>query len=118
MNISDSLRIEREKRSLLLREVAAILKIDQALVSKIENGTREPTRKQLLQLAQLYQLDETAILAEWLSQKILCLLAKEDASAADAIRLAENKIIELEKQTDKAALKETGTLVDEMINEF
>lgn len=118
MKISELLRIERENRNLLLREVASELEIDQALVSKIENGSRVPTKKQLIKLAQLYELDEVALLTKWLSQKILCLLANEDGCAGDALRLAEAKLIELKSQTKKIKEKETITLVDEMINEF
>ena len=115
MKISELLKVERKNRNLLLREVAAILAIDQALVSKFENGTRVPTRKQIIKLAQLYELNETDILTEWLSQKILGLLAKEDC-ATDALRLAEAKLIEPACYTQ--TIKESATFVDEMINDF
>jgi transcriptional regulator with XRE-family HTH domain len=45
------LKISREKKGLLIRELAQQLGIDQALVSKFESGNRKPTREQILKLA-------------------------------------------------------------------
>ncbi len=65
------LRNARENKGLGTREVAKLLKIDAALVSKFESGQRNPTKKQLQQFAELYtiNLDELTLL--WLKEKIL-----------------------------------------------
>ncbi len=46
------LKIAREQKGLKTREVAQLLGIDQALISKFETGNRKPTRDQLVKLAQ------------------------------------------------------------------
>jgi transcriptional regulator with XRE-family HTH domain len=65
------LRNARENKGLGTREVAKLLKIDAALVSKFESGQRNPTKKQLQQFSELYtiNLDELTLL--WLKEKIL-----------------------------------------------
>ena len=42
----DIIKIEREKKGLLLRQVASALEIDQAIVSKFERGERKPSKEQ------------------------------------------------------------------------
>jgi transcriptional regulator with XRE-family HTH domain len=41
----------REEKGLLLRQVAAVTELDQAIISRIENGDRLPTKEQLIKLA-------------------------------------------------------------------
>jgi len=65
------LRNAREKKGLKTREVAELLQIDQALISKFESGQRNPTRKQVLQLAELLEIDTETIVVLWLKEKIL-----------------------------------------------
>ena len=45
------IKIAREKKGLMIREVAAKLGVDAALVSKFESGNRKPTRGQIPKLA-------------------------------------------------------------------
>ena len=49
------LKNAREQKNLKTREVAQILGIDQALISKFESGTRKPTREQVAKLAALLE---------------------------------------------------------------
>ena len=42
------LKNARELKGLKTREVAQLLGIDQALISKFESGTRKPTRDQVI----------------------------------------------------------------------
>ena len=71
------LKKARETKGFKTREVANLLKIDQALISKFENGQRTPTRKQVEQLAQLLEIDLEALLVAWLKEKIKQVIAKE-----------------------------------------
>jgi transcriptional regulator with XRE-family HTH domain len=71
------LKKARETKGFKTREVANLLKIDQALISKFENGQRTPTRKQVEQLAQLLEIDLEALLVAWLKEKIKQVIAGE-----------------------------------------
>lgn len=71
------LKKARETKGFKTREVANLLKIDQALISKFENGQRTPTRKQVEQLAQLLEIDLEALLVAWLKEKIKQLITGE-----------------------------------------
>ena len=65
------LKIAREQKGLKTREVAQLLSIDQALISKFETGNRKPTRDQLVKLANLLEIDLEKIVVLWLKDKIL-----------------------------------------------
>ena len=64
-------RKKREEKGLLLRQVAAVTELDQAIISRIENGERLPTKEQVLKLAGLYGLNPEKTLTDWLSEKIV-----------------------------------------------
>lgn len=50
-NFGITIRKLRENKGLLLRQVAATLEIDTALISKIERGERKANREQFIKLA-------------------------------------------------------------------
>ena len=77
MALHNLLKSAREKKGLKTREISTLLKIDQALISKFENGQRTPTRKQVEQLAQLLEIDLEALLVDWLKEKIKQVIAEE-----------------------------------------
>ena len=51
IEMKNLLREAREKKGLKTREVAQLLGIDQALISKFESGSRKPTKDQVIKLA-------------------------------------------------------------------
>ena len=65
-------------KGLKTREVAQELEIDQALVSKFENGSRKPTREQVAKLAVLLDIDFETLMVAWLKQKILYEIGNDD----------------------------------------
>ncbi len=65
------LKNAREQKGLKTREVAQLLEIDQALISKFENGTRKPTKEQVAKLASLLDIDYETLMVAWLKEKIL-----------------------------------------------
>lgn len=81
----------REKKGLLLRQVAATLEVDTATVSKIELGTRNATREQVILLAKILDQNQNDLLALWLGNKIHDLV-KNEPQALDALNLVENII--------------------------
>jgi transcriptional regulator with XRE-family HTH domain len=70
------LKNARELKGLKTREVAQLLGIDQALISKFESGTRKPTREQVVKLASLLEIDLETIMVVWLKEKFFMKLAK------------------------------------------
>jgi transcriptional regulator with XRE-family HTH domain len=64
-------RQKREEKGLLIRQVAAVTEMDQALVSRIENGDRLPTKEQLNKLVGLYDLDLKATYSFWLAERMI-----------------------------------------------
>ena len=81
----------RESKGFTTREVSNRLKIDQALISKFESGTRNPTHSQILQLGELYTLDIRQLEIIWLKTRILDFAKKYDF-ALEALKAAENEL--------------------------
>jgi len=72
------LKNARERKKLKTREVAQIIGIDQALISKFESGSRKPTKDQIIKLASLLEIDLETILIAWLKEKILYEIGNDD----------------------------------------
>lgn len=81
----------RKEKGVPLRVVAAWLNIDQAILSKIENGKRSATRKNVSRLAKYYKVNEEELVISWLSDKLLYEVENEEF-ALKAIKVAEEKI--------------------------
>jgi transcriptional regulator with XRE-family HTH domain len=56
-------------KGLKTREVAQLVGIDQALISKFESGNRRPTKEQVVKLAILLEIDFESIMVSWLKEK-------------------------------------------------
>lgn len=89
--IAELIRELREKNGLLLRQVAAEIEIDQALLSKIERGERMPTKEQVINLAKFYKIDLDETLVTFFSDKLVYEVQDEDV-ALKAMQVAEKKI--------------------------
>lgn len=76
-SIGERIRSLRESKNILLRQVAAYLEIDTALISKIERGERRLTREQVVKLANYYKVTEEELLTLWLSDKVLETIDKD-----------------------------------------
>lgn len=85
------LRAKREAKGLLLRQVAAHLDIDQAILSKIEKGNRKPSRDNISKLSDILEIDREKLMVQFLSEKIAYEIAEEDC-ATEALKVAEKKI--------------------------
>ena len=59
MILSELLKSKRETKNLLLREVASMIDVDTALISKIEKGDRKPTREQIDKLSFALDIEHT-----------------------------------------------------------
>ena len=47
------IKAKREEQNLLLREISALTRIDQSIISKFEKGDRKPSREQVLKFAEI-----------------------------------------------------------------
>ena len=81
----------REERNLLLEDITKRTGISKAVLSRIENGKRLPTREQVNQLCKYYKVEKNEIIVQWLSDKLVCEVQHEDF-ALQAMQVAEEKI--------------------------
>ncbi|MFV8351666.1 Fic family protein [Flavobacterium sp. XS2P14] len=107
------LKNAREKKGLKTREVAQLLGIDQALISKFESGTRKPTREQVVKLATLLDIDLETIMVAWLKEKILYEIG-QDEFALKALLVAEQEIRYQSKPTKKKLSVTLQKILDEI----
>jgi len=89
--IGEVLRELRENKGLLIREVAAAIGIDSALLSKIERCDRLPTRGQVNSLSKFFKQESNEIIVAYLSDRIVYEV-KDKKEAIQAIQVAEVKI--------------------------
>ncbi|URC11176.1 MULTISPECIES: Fic family protein [unclassified Flavobacterium] len=99
------LKNAREQKGLKTREVAQLLGIDQALISKFESGARKPTKDQIVKLSQLLEIDYETLMIAWLKEKILYEIG-DDEFALKALEVAE-KEIKYNKTVSKLKLSTT-----------
>ena len=85
------LRENREKKGLLLRQVAAKLDIDTAILSKIERSERKATKEQIIKLSEILELNKDDMIVQYLSEKILYEI-KDEELGEKALRVAERKM--------------------------
>ncbi len=81
----------RELKGLKTRELAQLLGIDQALISKFESGTRKPTKEQIAKIASALDMDYETLMVAWLKEKILYEIG-HDEFALKALQVAEEEI--------------------------
>ena len=89
--IGQIIRTKRESLGLYLRQVAAYLDIDQAILSKIERNERKLTKGNIVKLAEILELDKEELLVQFMSDKIAYEIADEEF-ADRVLKVAETKI--------------------------
>ena len=90
-SIGEILRKQREEKGLLLRQVAALLDVDTAILSKIERGERKAKKEQIVQLAKILELNQEDLIIQFLSERILYEIQDEELGEK-ALKVAEQKI--------------------------
>jgi transcriptional regulator with XRE-family HTH domain len=86
-----TIRSLRESKKLPLRTVAAILDIDQAILSRIERGERKAQKEHVSRLAQYFDTPEKELMIAWLSDKILYEI-EDEAFGYEALIAAEEQV--------------------------
>lgn len=96
----DKIRALRERQHLYLRQVAPLLDMDTAQLSKIEKGLRQLKRDQIQILANILKAEKDELLTLWVADQIINVTNGEDV-ALKAIEVAEKEIISNRKKTEK-----------------
>ena len=91
MNFGEHIKQLREQNQLLQRQVASVLEIDTAMLSKIERGERRAKKEYIPLLANLLHSNERELYTIWLADQIYQLVENEE-QALQALKIAENEI--------------------------
>jgi len=91
-HLGQKIRELREKQNLLLRQVAAQLEVDSALMSKIERGERNASKQQVIDIAKFLKANEEEFLTLWLADKIESTIIVEPKVAYQAMKIANKKL--------------------------
>lgn len=91
-HLGQKIRELREKQNLLLRQVAAHLEVDTALMSKIERGDRNASKQQVIEIAKFLKANEDELLTLWLADKLENVVGDEKDLAPDALNILKKKL--------------------------
>jgi transcriptional regulator with XRE-family HTH domain len=91
-HLGQKIRELRESQNLLLRQVAAELEVDTALMSKIERGDRNASKQQVIEIAKYLKANEEELLTLWLADKIESTIVEEPTIAYQAMKIANKKL--------------------------
>src|SRR5690606_41624839 len=84
------------KQKLLLRELAALLEMDTAQLSKIERGERQAKKETVLKIAKILNVNSDELVTLWLADQI-CEVVKDEKNALLAMMVAEESVKYLKK---------------------
>jgi len=87
----ERIRELREKQKLYLRQVAPLLDMDTAQLSKIEKGLRQLKREQIAIIAEILKTSSDELMTLWLADQIYAVV-KDEKLANEAMQVAEKKI--------------------------
>jgi transcriptional regulator with XRE-family HTH domain len=90
------LKNARIQKGIRTRELAQIIGIDQALISKFESGQRIPTKEQVKKLANALSIPIDELHVVWLKEKILNEVGN-DYLASKALQLVQEEIANYER---------------------
>ena len=91
-HLGEKIRELRAKQNLLLRQMAAYLEVDTALVSKIERGERKATKEQVIKIATFLKVYADELLMLWVADKVETAVGEEKNLASDAMNLVKRKL--------------------------
>lgn len=91
--LGDKLRQLRDAKNLMQREVGAVIKVDGAFISKVENSEKPINRKHLATLSKFFKVQEDELQTLWLADKIYNLTHSEP-TAIKSLKTVFNRIKE------------------------
>nr|WP_298119201.1 Fic family protein [Flavobacterium sp.] len=108
------LKNAREIKAMKTRELAQLMNIDQALISKFENGSRKPTKEQVLKLSKILDIDFETLMIAWLKEKILYEIGDDKELALKAMKFAEEEIRNIASIKKNPISRDLQTILDEI----
>lgn len=87
----ERIRALREGQNLYLRQVAPLLDMDTAQLSKIENGVRQLKKEQIPILAKVLKVTSTELETLWLADQLMQLV-KDEPMAGEALKTVSKNI--------------------------
>lgn len=91
MSLGDKLRILRDEKNLMQREVGAVIEVDGAFISKVENNEKPMNRSHLHTLSAFLEIDERELQILWLADKIYN-LTQNEPTALESLELVIKRI--------------------------
>lgn len=76
--IGEKIRTLRETNNMLIRELAAQLQMDTAMLSKMERSERPFKKEDIIQLARIFKQPQKELITLWLTDRILKTIADEE----------------------------------------
>jgi transcriptional regulator with XRE-family HTH domain len=85
----------------LLRELAALLDMDVAYLSKIERGNRAARKEQVIAFANALKQDKRELLQFWMADQIVDMIKGEE-NITGILKIAQKKVRKIEKEKNKS----------------
>ena len=99
--LGEKLKELREAKGLVQRQVAALLEVDTAYISKMENNEKPVSRQHLKRLSVLLDIAEEELLTLWLADKVYDVVKDEDV-AIKAMHVAEDHVLKTKNKKRKS----------------
>lgn len=87
----EKIRQLRDELNLPQRKIAALLDIDASLLAKYERNERQPSKKLIAKIADIFKVDYQGLIREALTDKIAYQILAEKADSR-ILRVAEEKV--------------------------
>lgn len=87
----ERIRTLRENQNLYLRQVAPLLKMDTAQLSKIEKGLRQLKKEQIPILSKVLKAEQKELETLWLADQLMQLV-KDEPTADEALKTVSKNI--------------------------
>ena len=87
----NKIRILREEQKMLLLQLAPLLDMDTAQLSKIERGERNAKKETVLKLADILKVTPDDLVTLWLADQIFDVV-KDETTALKAMMVAEESV--------------------------
>ncbi|MFT5620245.1 MAG: transcriptional regulator with XRE-family HTH domain [Flavobacteriaceae bacterium] len=117
-----SIAIKSKRKALKLRslDLAQVLRIDQALISKYENGKRIPTKDQIKPLAKTLEIDYDELMVLYYKDLLLKYLSYDDVSlqALNLVKAELEAVVKPRSKSSSRTLKSLFSKLDKLHARF
>jgi transcriptional regulator with XRE-family HTH domain len=96
MLFADKIRLLREEKQMLQRQLAYALEIDTPMYSRIERGDRPAKREQVIKLAKVFDANVDELLNLWMADKVYSILSDEK-NADDILSIVAENMVEYKR---------------------